>query len=227
MQQELMLEVCAFNLTSCIIAEKLGAKRIELCANHSLGGTTPTQELIQQVKEKLSIAIYPIVRPRGGDFLYNEEEFSQMLQSISICKELGCNGIATGVHLQNGEIDKIRFAKLVAAAYPIKVTCHRVFDRTPDPFKALEDLVEIGCERILTSGQANTAAGATKLLSQLVQAAGNKIIIMPGSGVRSSNIQQLIAETGAKEFHTSAIIDNTEMIDENELLQIIPFINNY
>jgi copper homeostasis protein len=224
MPQALLLEICAFNIESCIIAEKTGARRIELCTNRNEGGTTPSVELIWAVKEKLSIPVYPIIRPRGGDFLYTDAEFSQMLHSIQICKELGCEGIATGVHLKNGEIDKPRFAKLVEAAYPMRVTCHRVFDRTPNPFKALEALVEIGCERILTSGQASSAIDAITLLSQLIQAADNNIIIMPGGGLRSSNIQQLIAETGAKEYHTSAIIGSTEKIDEHELKKILEII---
>jgi len=130
MQQKLLLEVCAFNAASCIIAERAGAGRIELCADYTVGGVTPALALVQEVKEKLSIPVYPIIRPRGGDFLYSDEEFTLMLKNIQDCKALQCEGIATGVHLQNGEIDKKRMEQLVQAAYPMKVTCHRVFDRT-------------------------------------------------------------------------------------------------
>jgi copper homeostasis protein len=117
---------------------------------------------------------------------------------------LGCDGISTGVHLQNGEIDTERFKRIVEWAYPMGVTCHRVFDATPDPFKALEEIIDCGCERILTSGQKSAAPEGIDILAQLVQRAGGRIIIMPGAGVRSSNIETLINGTGATEFHTSA-----------------------
>jgi copper homeostasis protein len=220
MRKDLLLEVCAFNLASCIIAEKNGAKRIELCAHQSLGGTTPSQELIQQVKANLSIPIYPIIRPRGGDFLYTSDEFDEMLKSIELCKQLHCEGIATGVHLQDGEIDMPRMKILVQAAHPMKVTCHRVFDRTPNPFKALEDIINCGCERILTSGHQDTAIAGIELITDLIEVAADKIIIMPGAGVRANNIGQLIEETGAIEYHTTSITGVDEMINEDELMHI-------
>jgi copper homeostasis protein len=200
----MLLEVCAFNLPSSVIAERAGAKRVELCENPADGGTTPSYGTIKQTREKIGIALYPIIRPRGGNFFYDEDEFAIIKQDILICKQLGCDGISTGVHLQNGEIDTERFKRIVEWAYPMGVTCHRVFDATPDPFKALEEIIDCGCERILTSGQKSAAPEGIDILAQLVQRAGGRIIIMPGAGVRSSNIETLINGTGATEFHTSA-----------------------
>jgi copper homeostasis protein len=202
----LTLEVCAFNLQSSVIAEKAGAKRVELCENPADGGTTPSYGTIKQTREKISIALYPIIRPRGGNFFYDEEEFAIIKQDILLCKQLGCDGISTGVHTQNGEIDTERLKRIVEWAYPMGVTCHRVFDATPDPMKALEDIITCGCERILTSGQKSSAPEGIDLLARLVQQAAGRIIIMPGAGVRSSNIETLINGTGATEFHTSARI---------------------
>jgi copper homeostasis protein len=202
----MLLEVCAFNLQSSIIAERVGAKRVELCENPADGGTTPSYGTIKQTREKIGIALYPIIRPRGGNFFYDEEEFAIIKQDIMLCKQLGCDGISTGVHLQNGEIDTERLKRIVEWAYPMGVTCHRVFDATPDPFKALEEIIDCGCERILTSGQKSAAPEGIKMLAELVQQADGRIIIMPGAGVRSSNIESLINGTGATEFHTSARI---------------------
>jgi copper homeostasis protein len=203
-QPQIILEVCAFNLQSAVIAEKVGAARVELCENPSDGGTTPSYGTLQRTREKISIALYPIIRPRGGNFLYDEEEFAIMQKDILLCKQLGCDGISTGVQNQDGTIDTERLKRIVEWAYPMGVTCHRVFDAAPDAFKALEEVIDCGCERILTSGQKATAPEGADVLQQLVQQADGRIIIMPGAGVRASNIQALIQQTGAIEFHTSA-----------------------
>src|SRR5205814_1544849 len=150
--------------------------------------------------------LYPIIRPRGGNFLYDEDEIAIIKQDILLCKQLGCDGISTGVQKQNGEIDTTLLTQIVEWAYPMGVTCHRVFDATPDPLKALEEIIQCGCERILTSGQKSAAPDGADMLAKLVQQANGRIVIMPGAGVRSSNIEKLIQETGATEFHTSARI---------------------
>jgi copper homeostasis protein len=237
----MILEVCAFNLQSSLIAEKVGAKRVELCENPADGGTTPSYGTIKQTREKIGIDLYPIIRPRGGNFLYDDEEFAIIKQDILLCKQLGCDGISTGVHKQNGEIDTDRLKRIVEWAYPMGVTCHRVFDATPDPFQALEAIIDSGCERILTSGQKSAAPEGIALLAKLVQQADGRITIMPGAGVRSSNIEALINGTGATEFHTSAriaapdpvtfrnpaIIDATPwyIANEEELKKIIHVLN--
>ena len=198
------LEICCYNIQSCLIAAKAGANRIELCANPADGGTTPSYATIKTVKEKTGIDIFPIIRPRGGDFLYDDDEFAMMQKDILLCQSLGCEGVVVGMLQADGTIDIKRNAKLVELAYPMGVTFHRAFDRVADPFNTLQSLIEIGCERVLTSGQRPTAVEGAELLQQLVKQAGEDIIVMPGSGVRASNLTELITKTGAVEFHSSA-----------------------
>jgi copper homeostasis protein len=236
-KEQISLEVCAFNIQSCIIAEKAGAVRAELCDNPVEGGTTSSYGAIRQTREKISIQLYPIIRPRAGNYLYDDDEFAIMRRDIEICKQLGCDGISIGVQKQNGEIDTERLKRIVEWAYPMGVTCNRVFDNTPDPFKALEDVISCSCERILTSGQKSAAPDATEILAKLVKQADERTIIMPGAGVRSSNIENLILTTGASEYHTSArktiqsvltyqnpeVLDNGHIYiaDEEELTRIV------
>ncbi len=198
------LEVIGFTIESCMIAQAAGAHRIELCDNPSEGGTTPSYGFIKTARENLSIELYPIIRPRGGDFLYSEIEFEVMKADIENCKSLGCDGVVIGILNADGTVDKKRCKQLVEIAHPMKVTFHRAFDRTNDPFKAMEDIISIGCERILTSGQKNLATDGEELLNKLVKQANNRIIIMPGSGVNSDNIETLVKNTNSTEFHTSA-----------------------
>jgi copper homeostasis protein len=215
----LLLEVCAFNIQSCFIAEQAGALRIELCADPLQGGTTPSYGLIRYAMEHISIPIYPMIRPRGGNFVYDELEVELMRQDIMICKELGCPGIATGIQLPGGGIDTDRLRRMVEWAYPMEVTCHKVFDVTPDAFRSLENVIDAGCKRVLTSGLQKTAPDGAKLLAQLVARAAGRIIVMPGGGVRSSNIGQLIKDTGATEYHSSALVAKTasHIVDANEV----------
>lgn len=234
-----ILEVCAFNIQSCIIAEKAGAFRVELCDNPVEGGTTPSYGTIRRTREKVSIKLYPILRPRCGNYYYDEDELAILKQDIAVCKDLGCDGISIGVQKINGEIDTDKLKQFVEWAYPMRVTCNRAFDATPDPFRAVEDIISAGCERILTSGQKSGAPEAGKLLGDLVKQAGNRIIIMPGAGIRSTNIQQLMAESGATEYHGSVrkvvpnpmsfanplVLDygNVYLPDEEELHKIIAY----
>lgn len=198
------LEVIGFNIESCQLAQAAGAHRIELCDNPFDGGTTASYGFIKQARKVLSIDLFPIIRPRGGDFLYSPYEFEIMKADVQMCKDLGCDGVVMGVLLSDASIDKERCWQLVRLAYPMSVTFHRAFDRTNDAMKALEDVIEIGCERILTSGLKTTAPDGQKMLAKLVEAADDRIIIMPGSSVRSGNIKNLAEQTGATEFHTSA-----------------------
>lgn len=201
------LEVIGFTIEGCILAQSAGASRIELCDNPGDGGTTPSYGFIKAAREKLSINLFPIIRPRGGDFFYSEEEFEIMKTDVKLCKQLGCDGVVIGMLHADGTIDKKRNYALVELAYPLGVTFHRAFDRTTDAFKAMEDIIDIGCERILTSGQRPNALDGADLIAQLVKQADERIVIMPGSGVRSENIIELAKKTGAKEFHTSARIN--------------------
>ncbi|HZF63310.1 MAG TPA: copper homeostasis protein CutC [Chitinophagaceae bacterium] len=204
MSKKAILEVCAFNVQSCIIAERAGAARVELCDNPLEGGTTPSYGTIQRVREKISILLYPIIRPRSGNYFYNEDEYEIIRRDISVSKELGCNGISVGAANIDATINVEWMKRIVEWAHPMGVTCNRVFDGTPDPLQALEDIISCGCERVLTSGQRTAAPDAADLLSQLVRQAADRIIIMPGAGIKSSNIKTLQEACGAKEYHASA-----------------------
>ena len=198
-----LIEIATSDFSTTRSAVEGGADRIELCANLAEGGTTPSFGTIRLCREKFGVALYPIIRPRGGDFLYSAEEFEIMLRDTRLCKELGCDGVVIGLLQSDGSIDKERTARLVEAAYPLGVTFHRAFDRCRDPLQALEELISIGCERILTSGQQPAAPDGAALITQLQQAADGRIIIMPGSGVRKENIRELALQTGCTEFHSS------------------------
>jgi copper homeostasis protein len=204
MDKKITLEICAASVASCIAAEEGGAQRIELCDNLLEGGTTPSYATIAVAREKVQIDLYPIIRPRGGDFLYDDLEFALMQKDIKLCKTLGCDGVVIGLLTVDGKVDAARTKELVKLAWPMGVTFHRAFDMTEDPLQAMEDIIETGCERILTSGQRNTATEGIPLLKTLVEIAAGRIAIMVGSGVRSHNIAELVKETGATEFHTTA-----------------------
>ncbi len=199
-----ILEVIAFNIESCITIEKAGAHRIELCDNPGEGGTTPSAGFIKTAREKVGIDLFPIIRPRGGDFLYSDEEFEIMRRDVQLCKELHCNGVVIGLLKKDGTIDVERTSKLVEIAYPLEVTFHRAFDRVRDAAQALEDVIQTGCTRILTSGLHPTVMEGKEVLQQLVRGASGRITIMPGSGLRAANIEAIAQHTGATEFHTSA-----------------------
>jgi copper homeostasis protein len=206
------LEIIAFNIESCAIAQSSGASRIELCVNPADGGTTPNYGFIKAAREKLHIELYCMIRPRGGDFFYSDEEFEIMKTDVQMCKQLGCDGVVIGMLNKDGTVDKERCKKLMQLAYPMGVTFQRAFDRVNEPFKALEDIVETGCERILTSGLVPNCLNGAPLIAQLIQQAAERIVIMPGSGLRSSNVVEVAKITAAREFHTSArIFADTKM----------------
>ena len=198
------LEVIAFSLESCLLIEKAGAHRIELCDNPGEGGTTPSYGFIKKARALTSIDLYCMIRPRGGDFLYSIDEFEAMKTDVQLCKEAGCDGVVFGLLNADGTVDRERTSMLVDMAYPMGVTFHRAFDRTRDAFEALETLIDVGCERVLTSGLMPNVNSGKQLLKQLVTTADERIIIMPGSGVRHNNLAELAEFTSAVEFHTSA-----------------------
>ncbi len=184
-----------------------GAGRIELCSSPADGGVTPSHGLVSYSLQNISIPVFPMVRPRGGNFVYDTHELDIMKQDILVFKQMGCVGIATGIQLTDSSIDTENLKRLVEWAYPMQVTCHKVFDRTPDAFQALEDVIQSGCSRILTSGLHKTATDGAATLITLIEQAGDRIVIMPGGGVRSSNLKTLIDSTGAKEYHSSGIVN--------------------
>lgn len=198
------LEICVYSFESAMNACKAGADRVELCAGLPEGGTTPSYGMIRQVCAALTIPVHVIIRPRGGDFCYSADELNVMSDDILLAKESGAAGIVTGVLDQNGNIDMPAMAKLMKASEGMSVTFHRAFDMCADPFVALEEIISLGCDRILTSGQANNAYEGRTLLHELIDRAQDRIIIMPGCGINPQNIIPILSETNATEYHFSA-----------------------
>lgn len=198
-----LIEIATSDFETTQSAVEGGANRIELCAALTEGGTTPSYGMIKKCREAFALPLFPIIRVRSGDFFYTGEEVEIMMNEVKLCKSLGCDGIVIGLLTKDGSIDVKNSRKLIETAYPLEVTFHRAFDRCRDPFVALEQLIEMGCQRILTSGQQLTAPLGTDVISQLVKAAKERIVIMPGSGVRKENIKEIAEKTGAKEFHSS------------------------
>lgn len=206
-----IIEIATSDFSTTRSAVEGGADRIELCAALSDGGTTPSYGHIQRCREAFDILLYPIIRPRSGDFLYTKDEYEIMLHDVKLCKQLGCDGIVIGLLNMDGTIDIARTSELIEIAYPMGVTFHRAFDRCKDPFQAMEELIEIGCERILTSGQelsvgsqeSGVNSKSIEMIAELNEKADERIIIMPGSGVRKENIKMLAEKTGCTEFHSS------------------------
>ncbi|MDL2255918.1 copper homeostasis protein CutC [Parabacteroides sp. OttesenSCG-928-K15] len=213
------IEICANSAQSCVEAEIGGASRVELCAAIPEGGTTPSYGEIKTAQELTSkIDINVIIRPRGGDFLYTEAEIQSMLYDIELCKQLGVHGVVFGCLTKEGDVDTVLLKRLMNAARPLSTTFHRAFDVCRYPFIALEQIIEAGCDRILTSGQQPNAELGIPLIAELIKRANDRIIIMPGCGVRENNIARIEALTGAKEFHTSArstIYSRMEYRNEN------------
>lgn len=201
---EITLEICAGSMDSALAAQEGGADRVELCDNLKEGGTTPSYGTVSRTRDLLDIQLYPIIRPRGGDFLYDEKEFEVMCRDVGICRQLGCDGVVIGLLDADGSVDVKRTRLLVELAWPMGVTFHRAFDRSRDPLAALEDIIGAGCERILTSGQRPTAPEGAALIGSLVDKAGDRIAIMAGSGVTPDNIGELVRATGAREYHSTA-----------------------
>jgi copper homeostasis protein len=198
------LEICSDTVESSLTAQASGADRIELCDNLPEGGTTPAYGTIAAARENLRIRLNILIRPRSGDFLYSDLEYEIMKKDILLCREAGADGIVTGILREDGTIDTERTAGLVRLAYPMEVTFHRAFDMCRDPFGSLEDIIAAGCTRLLTSGQENTAYEGAGRITELIEKAGSRIIIMPGSGINEENIEFIARTTRAREYHMSA-----------------------
>lgn len=199
-----ILEICAGSVESAIAARDGGAQRIELCAALEIGGITPSAGIIAEARKVEGISLNVIIRPRGGDFLYNSYEAESMIHDIQLCKKLGVDGVVIGALTADGDIDTSLCRRLIDAADGMSVTFHRAFDMCRNPQQALEELIALGCDRVLTSGQATTAEAGIPLLKELVEQAAGRIIIMPGCGVNSANAARILQETGATEIHASA-----------------------
>lgn len=197
------IEVCIDSVTSALNAQQGGADRVELCDNLFEGGTTPSAGCIEVVRESITIGLQVIIRPRGGDFLYDDREFAMMKKDIEVAKDLGADGVVIGLLTAQGHIDRDRTQELITLARPMNVTFHRAFDMTVDPFQVLEDLIALGVDRLLTSGQRASAWDGVELIKALVEQAEDRVIIMPGGGVDENNIAAIAQRTGVRECHVS------------------------
>ncbi|MGZ3777197.1 MAG: copper homeostasis protein CutC [Mucilaginibacter sp.] len=203
------LEVCANSVASAIAAQDGGAIRVELCENLHEGGTTPSHVQIELARKLLNIKLYVLIRPRGGDFLYSDTEFEIMKADVAYCAATGCDGVVIGVLNADGTVDKPRSGELVKMATEngLGVTFHRAIDMCADMLQAMEDIIEIGCERILTSGGKSTAVEGVNTIAHLIEQAKGRIIIMPGAGVNENTVADIVHYTGATEIHSSARSD--------------------
>lgn len=202
-REEFKIEICANSVESVKAAFEAGADRVELCAGMPEGGTTPSYGTVAMAREAAPYGLHVIIRPRGGDFLYDDTECETMLRDIEMAHRIGADGVVFGCLTPDGEVDKRRMAALMAAAQGMSVTFHRAFDMCRDPFAALQDIESLGCRRILTSGQQSSAEAGIPLLKELVGRT-QRTLIMPGCGINASNIAGIAEATGAREFHLSA-----------------------
>lgn len=217
----IQLEVCIDSVASAMAAQAGGANRVELCDNLVEGGTTPSYGMVRQVRETIQIGLQVMIRPRGGDFLYTEEEFEVMKYDVQMAKDLGADGVVFGLLNPNGSVDKERCDELIALARPMNITFHRAFDMVKDPMKSLEELIELGVDRVLTSGLETDVTAGKEMLRKLVEQADGRIIVLVGGGVRLHNVQELIAATGVPEIHVSGRkTQESAMTFRNEKVQM-------
>jgi copper homeostasis protein len=197
-----ILEISVETIETALAAERGGAQRIELCADLAVGGITPSDELIGAVREQVHIPIFSMVRPRGGDFVYSDAEFESMRRDIARAKRLGMDGVVLGILKNNCWVDVSRTRQLVSLARPLPVTFHRAVDEAADLLATLEDLIRTGATRVLTSGGARSALEGAATLAQLVEKAGERIVVMPGAGINAANVAAVARTTRAREFHS-------------------------
>jgi copper homeostasis protein len=202
MNRKCRLEISVESLEAAMAAERGGADRIELCGNLSAGGVTPGADLLRTVRANVHIPIFSMVRPRTGDFVYSSAEYAEMKRSISDAKESGMDGVVLGILTKERRVDIARTRELVELAKPLPVTYHRAFDEADDLRQALEDVIQSGAKRILTSGGAKSAQGGGAVLAELIAAAGERIVVVPGAGISALNIEQIAKRTKAREFHS-------------------------
>lgn len=203
---KLLFEICIDSVEGAIAAQEGGGNRVELCANLLEGGTTPTAGTIELARKKIDIDLNVMIRPRGGDFCYSPVEFEVMKLDIQTAKQLGANGVVIGLLNEDGSIDLERTRTLADLARPLTVTVHRAFDMTRDPFRALEDLISLGIDRVLTSGQEITVLEGLDLITELVKQAGDRIIVMPGGGITDRNIGKIVKQCQPKEIHVAGLV---------------------
>jgi len=198
-------EVCVDSIEGVRAARAAGADRVELCADLVEGGTTPSLGAIRRARTIDGLRLHVMIRPRGGDFLYSEDELAAMEQDIAIAKAEGADGVVFGLLLPDGTVDAERTARLIEAARPMAVTFHRAFDLAAEAVAALETLAELGAERVLTSGQAESALAGLPVIADLVRRADGRVIVMPGGGINSGNVRKIVRQSGCREVHFAAL----------------------
>jgi copper homeostasis protein len=201
----MIYEICVDSVSGVRAAKAAGANRVELCADLLEGGITPSRGMMRQARTIPGVALNVMIRPRGGDFLFDDDEFAIMRADIEAAKAEGADGAVIGLLTATGEIDAARTRELVALARPLSVTFHRAFDMTPDPLQALETLIGLGLDRVLTSGQETSVLEGLPLLAELVRRAGERIIVMPGGGVTSRNVDRIVSAANPREIHFAAL----------------------
>ncbi|MFC4913918.1 copper homeostasis protein CutC [Actinomadura gamaensis] len=202
----LIHEICIDSVAGAIAAEKAGAHRVELCAALFDGGLTPTLGTVRAALAAVSsIRVHVIIRPRGGDFIFDEHEIAAMEHDVALTREAGAHGVVIGALTPDGAVDRAVTERLMAAAGGLAVTFHRAFDMAADPFAALDTLIDLGVDRVLTSGQDASALEGAPLIADLVRHAGDRIVVMPGGGITDRNVARVVAETGAREIHFAAL----------------------
>lgn len=211
------LEIACFNLESAIIAQQNGADRIELCDGIDVGGTTPNEEMVSKAKSVLTVDLYVMIRPRGGNFVYSDAEFRQMKSEIQTLKKLNVDGFVFGILNDDKSVNIIQNTELVNLANPFPCTFHRAFDEAIDLNQSLEDIIQCGFRTILTSGQRPNVVEGMDQLSALVEKANSRITIMPGGGLRSSNVGEVRQKTKAGFYHSSAITDESRTASASEV----------
>jgi len=203
MNNSVLVEICVDSIESALAAERGGAHRVELCSNLLEGGTTSSAGLIETVRRKVHISLHVIIRPRGGDFCYSEDEFETMKRDVLTAKELGADGVVFGILKEDGQIDTARTRSLVELARPLTTTFHRAFDMAADLHQALEDVINAGTDRVLTSGGEQNAEDGIATIVRLVTIAKDRIAVMVGGGIRETNVRHIIERTGAREIHAN------------------------
>ena len=201
----MIFEICVDSIAGVRAAKAAGADRVELCADLLEGGITPSRGMIRQARTIAGIGLNVMIRPRGGDFLFDDDEFATMRSDIETAKAEGADGVVIGLLSATGEIDIARTRELIALARPLSVTFHRAFDMTPDPFRALEALIELGVDRVLTSGQEASVLEGLPLIVELIERAGDRVLIMPGGGITARNIDRILAAARPREIHFAAL----------------------
>jgi len=201
----MIYEICVDSVAGVRAAKAAGAHRVELCGDLLEGGTTPSRGMIRQARTVTGIGVQVIIRPRGGDFLFDDDEFAVMQADIETAKAEGADGVVIGLLTAEGTVDAVRSRQLIAQARPLSVTFHRAFDMTHDPFEALETLIGLGVDRVLTSGQEASVLEGLPLVTELVRRAGERIIIMPGAGITMRNVDRIIAAAKPREIHFAAL----------------------